>query len=262
MKGVAEIVEQGAVTLGIKLPSEAGSAFEENHKLLKQDSRKANLTAIKGTEDVARLHFLDSLALLTIAQFDNKRVIDIGSGAGFPGVPLKIVKPSIDLTVVEATGKRVDFLNNLCDALRVSVVCENERAEESAVKPEMREKYDIAVSRAVARLNLLCELCIPFVKIGGLFLAMKGMDSDEELDEARDAIHILGTELVATVDYTIPGTVITHRVIAMCKTTETPDEYPRKFAKIKKEPLGPMSAIRRQLFPTVSNSMNGLKCFT
>jgi len=234
---VSDIIIQGADKLNIKLPSGAGAAFEAYYDLLSKRSKDVNLTAISGTENVAQLHFLDSLSLLSVVSFKNASVIDIGSGAGFPGVPLKLAEPTITLTLLDATGKRVDFLKELCSALSINATFIHSRAEEASHGPDMREKYDICVSRAVAKLNILCELCLPFVKPGGLFVAMKSTGSDSELDSALNAISELGAQLQACVDYTIPNTDIKHRAILIRKKSPTPDKYPRKFARIKKSPL-------------------------
>ena len=234
---ITAIVTQGTPELGIKLPAEATASFETYYSFLKECRRSVNLTSVKGEEDVARLHFLDSLALYSTSEFKNARVIDIGSGAGFPGIPLKIADTSIDLTVLDATGKRVAFLSNLCAALNINAACIHARAEEASRKPDFRDCYDIAVSRAVARLNVLCELCLPFVRIGGVFIAMKGVDSADELEEAFNAITTLGAKLLNCYDYTIPGTDITHRAIIIKKASGTPDKYPRRYAKAQKTPL-------------------------
>ena len=234
---ITHTVERGARRLGISLPPGSFAAFETYHALLEQKNKSVNLTAIKGAEDVAHLHFLDSLALLGFASFKDARVVDVGSGAGFPGVPLKLAEPSIELTLIDATAKRVAFLKELCAAIGIEAECVHARAEESARAPEMRERFDIAVSRAVARLSVLAELCLPFVRVGGLFIAMKGAESDAELAEARNAMDVLGSEYEDARDYTIPETEITHRVIIIRKTAQTPSQYPRRFAKILKSPL-------------------------
>ena len=234
---IARIIEQGASELGINLPPGADSAFDTYHAFLEQRSENVNLTAIKGAEDVARLHFLDSLALLRVTDFKNARVIDIGSGAGFPGVPLKLAEPSIELTLLDASKKRVAFLTDLCAALYIDAECVHARAEEFAHGPDMREKFNIVASRAVARLNVLCELCLPYVSIGGKFLAMKGVDSAEELDEARYAIHSLGAEPGEICGYAIPETDIKRSIIVIRKTEITPNAYPRRYAKMKKSPI-------------------------
>jgi len=231
------IIKRGVSEFNIDLPPEAEAVFGLYYEFLEERGQNVNLTALCGVEDVAHLHFLDSIALLNITDFKNKKVIDIGSGAGFPGLPLKITEPTIDLTLLDATGKRISFLSELCSKLNIRATLITARAEEAAFKPELREQFDIVVSRAVARLNVLCELCLPYIKPDGMFLAMKGKDSDEEVDEAKTAIKALGAELMGKNDYTIPETNITHRVIVIKKTEPTPEKYPRRFAKIQKIPL-------------------------
>jgi len=228
------ILEHGADALGVKLPPEAYDSFEKYYELLEKHGRNVNLTAITGAEDVTRLHFLDSIALLKTADFSNAKVIDIGSGAGFPGIPLKIAEPSIDLTLLDATSKRIAFLSEACTSLGISARSLHARAEEAAHMADMRGRFDIAVSRAVAQLNVLCELCIPYVRVGGMFIAMKSVDCIAELDEARDIMAILGADSAEIYDYTIPGTDVTHRAILIRKTSDTPANYPRRFSKIKK----------------------------
>ena len=231
------IIAQGAKDLKIELPPGAGAAFGTYYDFLENHGQNVNLTAISGTGEVAKLHFLDSIALINVAKFENAKVIDVGSGAGFPGVPLKIVEPSLELTLLEPTGKRVDFLTELLDKLRIDATVLKARAEDVAREPEKRESFDIVLSRAVARLNILCELCLPFVSIGGLFIAMKGTDTTEELQEAQSAIKALSAELLDHSDYTIPGTAISHRAVVIRKIRTTKDKYPRRYAKIKNSPL-------------------------
>ena len=233
-----EILTDGAEKEGIFLPKGALQQFETYDTMLEETNRVMNLTAITGPENVARLHFLDSLALAVQVRMDGARMIDIGSGAGFPGVPLKIVFPSLRLTVLDAQQKRVDFVSRLCEALSLrDVEYVHSRAEEASHSRMYRDGYDFAVSRAVANLSVLCELCLPFVKPGGSFLAMKGTDSDEEIRAAENAMKTLGACLEGTTDYVIPGTEVAHRIVTIKKTAATPKDYPRRFAKIQKEPL-------------------------
>ena len=160
----------------------------------------------------------------------------MGTGAGFPGLPLKLAEPSIKLTLLDAQRKRVEFLRDVCDALDLSdVEAVQGRAEEYAAQE--RERFDIAVSRAVAALPMLTELCLPFVRVGGRFLAMKSVNCDEELASAERAIRTLGGEVRQAVDYLIPGTDIPRRLIVIDKRRPAPSAYPRAFAKIKKNPL-------------------------
>lgn len=205
-----------------------GSALVEKNQVM-------NLTAITEPEQVARLHFLDCIALLGAANFYGKSIIDVGCGAGFPGVPLKIAEPSIDLTLLDSLKKRMDWLESTLSELGIEAQCVAARAEEYALAH--REQYDIAVSRAVARLTMLAELCLPLVRVGGHFVAMKSADSDEELSQAARAIATLGGKVTRIWDYPVPGTDAVHRAVVITKVKATPKPYPRRFAKIKQQPL-------------------------
>ena len=197
-----------------------------------------NLTSIIRPKDVATLHMLDCAALLNCACLQYKTLIDVGTGAGFPGVPLKILVPTLRVTLLDAQSKRVDWLEEVCDTLGLSGVAPIQgRAEEMGQDPVLREQYDFAAARAVADLRVLSELCLPFVRTGGYFLAMKGTDCDAELDAARAAIHELGGEVERCVDYAIPHTEVSHRVVLIKKKASTPSQYPRKWVKIQKNPL-------------------------
>ena len=217
-----EILRAGFAELGLPLDAEALRRFRSYYEYLTERNRDMNLTAIAGEEQTARLHFLDCCALL--------------AAAGFPGLPLKIAAPGMDITLLDSLGKRTDFLRSAAQLLGlegVTVVCA--RAEEAP--PELREGFDIAVSRAVARLNVLCELCLPFVRPGGLFIAMKGPDCAEELAEARGAIRELGGGEARIVPYAVPGTELRHAAVIIEKSAPTPAAYPRRWAKISKKPL-------------------------
>ena len=194
------------------------------------------LTAITDPRDVAVLHLLDSLALTGLAGLEGRTVVDVGTGAGFPGVPLAIARPSARVTLLDSLGKRVDFLRESCRTLGLdNVECVHGRAEEFA--GERRETFDLAVSRAVAALPVLCELCLPLVKVGGAFWAMKSVDTEEEISASKTAVKVLGGRIQAVSDYTIPTTEVVHRVVCIQKTAPTPKKYPRRFALIKKQPL-------------------------
>lgn len=231
-----EILRSGFAELSLPLDETAVRRYRQYYELLTERNKVMNLTAIEGEEASARLHFLDCAALLTLADFRGKSVIDVGSGAGFPGLALKIAEPGVELTLLDSLDKRVHFLRETCDTLGFEDVrCLHARAEEAPA--DLRQAYDVAVSRAVARLNLLCELCLPFVKVGGLFAAMKGPGADEELIDAKRAIRTLGGRLEAVARYTIPGTEVTHTAILIRKTSDTPARYPRRWAQMKKQPL-------------------------
>ena len=227
-------LQAGLAALG--LPTEGVPSLLRYGHLLMETNKVMNLTAITDPADIAALHFLDSAALLTLEDFRDKTVVDVGTGAGFPGLPLKILEPTIHLTLLDSLGKRVQFLERVCQELGLAdVACIHGRAEEFAAAH--REAFDLAVSRAVAALPVLCELCLPLVRPGGKFLAMKSVDSDQELESARHAIEILGGAVSGVRDYAIPGTEVRHRLILVKKVKKTPEKYPRMFAKIKKNPL-------------------------
>lgn len=230
-----EILRRGFEELRVPLPAGATDKLNTYWQLLEEKNKVMNLTAITGEEETARQHFLDCGALLAQADFAGKRCIDIGAGAGFPGLVLKILEPSLSLTMLDSQRKRVEFQQEVCRALALeSVACVHGRAEEAAA---LRGLFDIAVSRAVARLNLLCELCLPFVKKGGVLVAMKGPAPEEELQEAAHALRVLGGQAESVKKYTLPGTDIVHSAVILRKTADTPPQYPRRWAKILKAPL-------------------------
>ena len=201
-----------------------------------EKNKVMDLTAITEEYDFATKHILDSLSLNLVENLDNKKIIDVGCGAGFPSMPLKIYMPSINVTMVDSLRKRIDFLNEIgADFKNFEAI--HARAEELAMKGKYREKYDIAVSRAVAKLPVLCELALPFVKVGGTFYAMKSINSDEEIEDSHEAIEKLGGMVEDIYDYDIPNTDITHRIIIITKIANTNKKYPRKFAQIKDKPL-------------------------
>lgn len=206
-------------------------------EFLVAENEKYNLTALTSPEDVALKHFVDSVVSLSLG-FEPKEgdtVIDIGSGAGLPGIPLKIMRPEIALTVLDATEKKVNFMRQAAERMGFSVGAVAARAEEAAIRTDMRDSFDYAVSRGVAALNVLCELCMPFVKVGGVFLAYKGKSGEEELDAAKSAIKTLGGKTERVEKISTDGGDRT--LIFIRKLSPTPSAYPRQYAKIKKKPL-------------------------
>ena len=229
-----ELLTAGLNEMG--LPTDGIPALERYADLLVEKNKVMNLTAITDPADIATLHFLDCAVLLMLEDLADKDVADVGTGAGFPGMPLRILEPKVRMTLLDSLNKRIDFLKEVCADLGLDDVnCVHARAEEFAA--EHRESFDIVTSRAVANLQVLCELCLPLVKVGGTFLAMKSVDSSDELWAAEPAIEILGGKVDRTVDYTIPCTNVSHRLIFIKKVQKTDKKYPRPFAKIKKAPL-------------------------
>ena len=234
MRSAQELLAQGLRTYGLdESRSELLLRFAE---ALLEKNKVMNLTAITDPTDVAQLHLLDCAAVLTFADIKGKSLVDVGTGAGFPGMPLQIMEPTAKCTLLDSRGKRINFLQEVCDELSLSHTrCVHARAEEYA--RDHREQFDFATSRAVAALNVLCELALPMVKVGGAFLAMKSVDSDEELRQAKSAIAQLGGSVESVQDYTIPDTDVTHRLVTIRKVKPTPHAFPRAFARIKKNPL-------------------------
>ena len=229
-----ELLKNGLRELG--LDTEKAETLAHFAALMLAKNAVMNLTRITEPDAVARLHLLDSAALLRFADLRGKKAVDVGTGAGFPGMPLRILEPDFDLTLLDSLGKRVEWLREACDTLSLRrVECVHARAEEFAA--EKREQFDFALSRAVANLQVLCELCLPLVCVGGRFLAMKSVDSDEEINAAKNAVKTLGGKIAAIEDYTIPTSSVVHRLVIIEKTAPTPKGYPRAFAKIKKSPL-------------------------
>jgi len=231
-----EILSQGLAGRGLTPDGETLRRFRVYYDNLERCNRVMNLTAITGEADTARLHFLDCAALLEAGELRGKSLIDVGTGAGFPGLVLKILCPELKLTLLDSLDKRLAFLRDTCEKLGFAdVALVHARAEE--IPAGLRESFDYAAARAVARLNILCELCLPYVKPGGAFLAMKGPELDAELREAYVALRALGGTAERQLAYTIPGTELRHCAALIRKTGPTPARYPRRWAQIKKKPL-------------------------
>ena len=231
------ILRTGLASMGLPAEEAAIGQMKAYASFLLERNQVMNLTAITDPAAVAQLHFLDSAALLKAAPLQNARVIDVGTGAGFPGVPLKLLEPSVRLTLLDSQRKRVDFLREGMERLDLTdVICIQARAEEQSRAEGWRESFDCAVSRAVADLRVLLELCLPFVRVGGVFLAMKSVHCEEEIDGARRAVAQLGGMWRTPFCYTLlDGTP--RQILVIEKKKETPLKYPRRFAKIQKEPL-------------------------
>ena len=220
---------------GLQLPLDDGriATLCEFGRGVVRQNEVMNLTAITEPQKVARLHLLDSLTPMTQVPLENKTLIDVGCGAGFPGVPLKIACPTLKLTLLDSLGKRMTWLEGYLPTLGVTARTVTARAEEAVT--QYREQFDYATSRAVARLNILLELTAPYVKVGGAVLALKGMAAREELEEAKNAISRLGLKVEKIQEFPIEDTA--HAVIVLRKVRPTPPQYPRRYAQIKKSPL-------------------------
>lgn len=231
-----EVLSAGLTGLGIPFSEETLSQFRRYYTLLEEKNRQMNLTAISGEEETARLHFLDCAAILPLLPSGSLTLLDVGSGAGFPGLVLKLLRPELTVTLLDSQKKRVLFLQEVCDALGLrDVRCLALRAEETP--SAMRESFDVVGSRAVARLNILAELCLPFVRPGGLFLSMKGPAATEELDECQKAFRLLGGGSASLISCPVPGLDAGRWVVRVEKAEPTPAAYPRRFSQIKKQPL-------------------------
>ena len=226
-------LKEGLTSLGLSLPDQRQQPLCPFARAMVKQNEVMNLTAITEDTQVARLHLLDSLTVLCCADLEGKTLIDVGCGAGFPGVPLAIACPGAKITLLDSLGKRMKWLEEILPQLGISAECVTARAEEAVA--DRRESYDFATSRAVARLNILLELTAPYVKVGGAVLAMKGAAAQEELSEAGGAIKKLGLKLETVREFPVDGA--SHAVIVLRKVAPTPRQYPRRYAKIKQAPL-------------------------
>lgn len=233
-------ISDGLNTLGLsdRVPADAAEKLAEYGRLLIAKNEVMNLTAITDPAQVADLHMLDCAALLNYVDLRGKTLIDVGTGAGFPGMVLKILVPSLEITLLDSLEKRLNWLEEVISHLGLEKIrTVHGRGEEMSHQPEFRQSFDFASARAVADLRILSELCLPYVKTGGKFLAMKSVESDSELSAAAGGIAKLGGKPPKCFDYTIPGTEVSHRLALIDKVGGTPREYPRRWAKMQKSPL-------------------------
>lgn len=232
------LIINGSKKLNIPLNEKQLSQFLDYADILREWNEKINLTAITDDEGIATKHFLDSLTAFNTGVVKGK-VIDVGTGAGFPGVVLKIANPEIELTLLDSLNKRIVFLNDLCERLSIGdVETVHARAEDGGRDRKYRGQFDTVVSRAVARLSVLSEWCMPFLKQGGYFLALKGPLADAELNDARRAVKILGGKIEDVMEADIPFTDLKHKIIIIKKVGQTPLKYPRKSGIATKTPIG------------------------
>lgn len=229
-----EISREKFSSCGIDLPKNLYDKFNIYADFLVEYNEKVNLTAITDPMEILCKHFIDSACLLKYVDIsNNSSLIDVGTGAGFSSVPLKILRPDIRLTLLDSLNKRIDFLKQLCDKLEIDAEFIHGRAEDISKMPEYREKFDYSCARAVANISTLSELCIPFVKVGGSFISMKG--PTEDVSRGTNAIEILGGSVANSIDYSLFDEQ--RRIFVIRKISQTPIKYPRNSAQIKKKSL-------------------------
>lgn len=235
---IIQLTEKAVAELGIKLNETQLIQLKKYYLLLVQWNEKMNLTAITDAEGVAVKHFADSLAVFKYADIpQGSKIIDVGTGAGFPGVVMKIARPDIQLTLLDSLKKRLTFLEAVLIETQLQAKCIHSRAEDGGQNIDLRESFDFSVSRAVARLNVLSEYCLPYVRLSGKFIAFKGPDAANELDSAKKAIGILGGKIKKIQHFSLPQNGGERTLIITEKIKPTPDKYPRNSGKIKALPL-------------------------
>ena len=233
-----ELLKTSAEKMGIELSQNQLEKFDLDKKLLLEWNEKMNLTAITDDEGIAIKHFADSISVLPLIENKNASLIDVGTGAGFPGIPLKIANDGFKVTLLDSLNKRITFLEEVKKDLGITnLECIHSRAEDGGRNADLREKFDYCVSRAVARLSVLSEYCMPFVAVGGYFISLKGPDAAEELTEAQKAISVLGGKVEKVVEITIPESDLKHCAVVIKKIKSTPKAYPRKAGTAAKKPI-------------------------
>lgn len=232
-----DLLKENAASLGIELDDEAVARFDRLAELLIEQNKTMNLTAITDPDEVVIKHFADSISLFKAVNPDNgAKILDLGTGAGFPGIPLLITRPDINLTMVDSTAKKLRYVAQTVETLGLEAETLHARAEEAGKDPEYREQYDIVCSRAVAALNVLSEYCLPFVKVGGVFIAMKSAKAEEEIADAKKALGILGGKIIDKITFTLSDGG-ERTLIVIKKISQTSPKYPRVSAQIAKKPL-------------------------
>lgn len=233
-------LKQGLEKFDIQISQNQVKQFDMFYELLIETNKVMNLTAITDFDEVMDKHFLDSAALAKVTDLKNKNysLIDVGTGAGFPGIPLKILYPDLNVTLLDSLKKRVSFLDNVIAKLKLEKICAvHGRAEDYGRDAQFREKFDLCVSRAVANLSTLSEYCIPFVKVGGMFVSYKSGNIGEELEGSKNAVRILGGKVKGIEEFNLPGSDIHRTFVIIDKCTPANKAYPRKAGKPSKEPL-------------------------
>lgn len=234
-----ELMKNACDSVGMNFDEDKYNKFITYKNLLQEWNEKINLTAITEDEEVIKKHFIDCIKAFSENQFkEAKTLIDVGTGAGFPGLPIAIMREDLNITLLDSLNKRVNFLNIVKNSLNLTnVTTIHSRAEDGARNKELREKFNIATSRAVANMAVLSEFCLPYVKVGGYFIALKGPAITDELNDAKNAIGTLGGKLIEVIEVSVEGTDLKHNLVVIKKVKETPKTYPRKAGSITKKPI-------------------------
>ena len=234
-----ELMKNACDSVEMNFDEDKYNKFITYKNLLQEWDEKINLTAITEDEEVIKKHFIDCIKAFSENQFkEAKTLIDVGTGAGFPGLPIAIMKEDLNITLLDSLNKRVNFLNIVKNSLNLTnVTTIHSRAEDGARNKELREKFDIATSRAVANMAVLSEFCLPYVKVGGYFIALKGPAITDELNDAKNAIGTLGGKLIEVIEVSVEGTDLKHNLVVIKNVKETPKTYPRKAGSITKKPI-------------------------
>jgi len=234
-----DIMNQSSNNEGLQFSEKKYEQFMKYKDLIKEWNEKVNLTAIKEDEEIVKKHFIDSIKVFKFKELKNaKNIIDIGTGGGFPGIPMKIIKPEINIVLLDSLNKRINFLNIVIQELQLErIKAIHGRAEDFGKDINYREQFDLCVSRAVAKLSSLSEYCLPYVKVGGYFISYKSGKVQEELDMSVNAFQILGAELKEVSEFMLPNTDIERTLVVLQKKATTPNKYPRSAGKPSKDPL-------------------------
>jgi 16S rRNA (guanine527-N7)-methyltransferase len=237
--GSIDMLREGAKLYNLELTEIQIEQFLIYKKLLVEWNEKINLTAITDDEGIIRKHFIDSISIIKSGLIkDGVSVVDVGTGAGFPGMVIKIIMPEVKVTLIDSLNKRINFLNNVISELGLKgIEAVHGRAEDMARKPNFREKFDIATARAVANMMVLSEYCLPYVKVGGYFIALKGPAAEEEVSTSKNAIGTLGGKFVKIEDTAIPGEEMNHKLVVVEKVSTISEKFPRKAGQIEKKPI-------------------------
>lgn len=234
-----ELLKKGLSNFNIDADDKMVDDFSKYREILVEWNQKMNLTGIEDEKEVFIKHFLDSVSATTKGYISkDASIIDVGTGAGFPGIPLKICYKELKVTLLDSLNKRINFLQEVCNSIGLdNVEFIHGRAEDFGKSEDYREQFDIATARAVAGLPVLMELCVPFVKVGGYFICLKGPNANLELEESKKAMEVLGVEFVEKIDIELPEVDLEHNILVFKKVTNTPEKYPRKAGKPSKSPI-------------------------